>query len=482
MSVSFLLVIAVTFAYFALAPRIFRSEAKLFVRMGRESVALDPTATTGPIVAAADSRENEVNAVSELLTSRALAEKVVDHFGPQVILETDDKQGPSLGQRLSWLDDYNLNPLRVYSVREKAIKAFLENVGTLTNKKTSVLSVSYESEDPQLAHDVLAALLELARDEHLRIHRTKGSQEFFVEQSDVLRRNLAQLEEQLRDLKDQTGLAALATQRQIKLELIGALQADLVRARAEQDAARAEVERRRQQLRDQPAMVVTEQTTGQPQTARQTLRERLYDLEIKEQELAVKLTAEAPLLVHLRNQIAEARRILADEQPTTQTTKGVNPTHQAAELALQEREALLVASTARTASLEAKLAIAEGELKQLNAAEVEITRLEREIDLTRANYRKYADNLEQARIDHELEQAKISSLNTMQPPSFAVTPVSPRPIATFALGFVGAVLCSLGAALFADNRRRSSPAISVSPSEIVPTRLRRSDVAPANPR
>ena len=78
---------------------------------------------------------------------------------------------------------------------------------------------------------------------------------------------------------------------------------------------------------------------------------------------------------------------------------------------------LKIASTARTRSLEGKIAAVQEELKQLNASELELTRLEREIDLARTNYRKYAENLEQARIDQELEQAKISSLNLMQPPS-----------------------------------------------------------------
>jgi polysaccharide biosynthesis protein PslE len=121
MLLTFLAGIAVTLAYFAAAPRVFRSAAKLFVRMWRESVTLDPTATTGQVVAAADSRESEVNAVVELLGSRALAEKMVDQFGPTAILEMDpEKKSPSLGQRLAWLDAYNLNPLRVYSLRDVA--------------------------------------------------------------------------------------------------------------------------------------------------------------------------------------------------------------------------------------------------------------------------------------------------------------------------------------------------------------------------
>src|SRR5437868_14516512 len=71
----FFLVNLATLTYFALAPRKYRSEAKVFVRVGRESVTLDPTATTGHFVAVADSHESEVHAVEELLASRALAEQ-----------------------------------------------------------------------------------------------------------------------------------------------------------------------------------------------------------------------------------------------------------------------------------------------------------------------------------------------------------------------------------------------------------------------
>src|SRR5688500_7839770 len=41
-----------------LAPKTYRSEAKLFVRVGRESVTLDPTATTGQMISVYESREN----------------------------------------------------------------------------------------------------------------------------------------------------------------------------------------------------------------------------------------------------------------------------------------------------------------------------------------------------------------------------------------------------------------------------------------
>src|SRR5262245_18299487 len=125
--------VALTLAYFSLTPRKFQSEAKVLVRIGRESITLDPTATTGQYVAMAESRESELHAVEELIASRATAEKIVDQFGPAVILEKGSSE-QSLGDRLAWLDSYNLNPLKIYSLRDKAIKALSKNLGITAGK------------------------------------------------------------------------------------------------------------------------------------------------------------------------------------------------------------------------------------------------------------------------------------------------------------------------------------------------------------
>ncbi|MDX1948465.1 MAG: hypothetical protein SFU86_23965 [Pirellulaceae bacterium] len=482
-------VIGLTLAYLSLAPRTFVSEAKLFVPVGRESTHLDPTATTGQFVAVTDSRETEIAAVEELLTSRVLAEKVVDKFTPAMVLERDPNAGPSLADRLSFLNDVNLNPLRVYSIRDKAILAFQESLKLTTGKKTSVIALAYESGSAELARDLLESLVQFAQEEHLRVNRTSGSLEFFDRQSNVLRQDLADKEEELRHLKDSTGLASLTSQREIQLEQIGNLEADLLKAQAERDATRAEIERRRKQLLDSPAMIVSELTTGQPNTPRLSMREKLYELEVKEKELASKLLDNAPLLIQIRSQIAEARQLVEKEEHTTQSTKGVNPVRQAAELALQEKEAALVALDAQTASLSDKIATGKESLKKINEHEVQLVSLEREIELARLAYRRYAESAELARIDSEIHNAKISSLVLMQPPSLSLTPANPSPKATLALGLLAAVGLSFGVALLAERSRSTNPAraaTTVAAREPAlapaPIRPRRGDAVPANPR
>ncbi|MDY0040415.1 MAG: Wzz/FepE/Etk N-terminal domain-containing protein, partial [Desulforhabdus sp.] len=68
------------------SPRIYQSDAKLMLRLGRESVSLDPTATIGQIAHIGQNRETEINSELEILNSRELAEKVVDAIGVENII------------------------------------------------------------------------------------------------------------------------------------------------------------------------------------------------------------------------------------------------------------------------------------------------------------------------------------------------------------------------------------------------------------
>src|ERR1700678_3340645 len=76
MFIAFALVFAASFAYFIWAKRLYTAEARLFIRLGRETVGLDPTATTNQVISVQDARENEVNSVQQLILSRTVAEEV----------------------------------------------------------------------------------------------------------------------------------------------------------------------------------------------------------------------------------------------------------------------------------------------------------------------------------------------------------------------------------------------------------------------
>jgi uncharacterized protein involved in exopolysaccharide biosynthesis len=476
---TFIVVCSLTAAHLSLAKRVYESEAKIYVRVGRESVTLDPTATTGQVVSLQESREGEVNAIEQLLLARETAAKVVDQLGPDAIFgKPSGSSGSPIKQTIKdWLaklDPINLNPLKVYDVRDKAITTLQKNLKVTAVRKTSIVTVSYSADDPAQARDIVDALVAQARSEHLRINRTKGSQEFFEHKEQQLRTDLERLEAELRDLKTNTGYAELATQRELLLQRIASMQTELLATQAEIGSAKAEVAARQVELAKIPELVTAEQTTGQPDTPENQMRTKLYDLEVLEQGLAAVQTDESPQLKSVREQIKQARAILGEEVPKMQTTKSLNRVRQESELALSARQAQLAALQAKEVALTNQLADARAELQSINQTEVQIAQLQRAIDLAAANHTKYSDYLEQARIDQELHNAKISSLNLLQPPSYSVTPVSPKPIQVLAGGFFLACCAAVGVAFFFEQRRLAKiarqPALEDRPLRVEPAR------------
>lgn len=465
---TFIVVCGLAAAYLSTAKRVYESEAKIYVRVGRESVALDPTATTGQVVSLQDSREGEVNAIEQLLLARETAEQVVDKLGTDIIFgKQPGSSGSSIKQTIKdWLaklDPINLNPVRVYDVRDKAITTVLKNLKVTAVRKTSIVTVSYSADDPAQARDIVDALVATAQAEHLRINRTKGSQEFFENKEQQLRTELENLEGKLRDLKTTTGFAELSKQRELLLQRISGMQTDLLATQTELSSAKAEVKARQEELATIPEFVTSDQTTGQPQSTESQMRTKLYDLEVLEKGLAARHTDESPQLRAVRQQIKEARTIVGDELPKTQTTRSRNKVRQESELALSSRQAQLAALQAKEMSLTIQLTEAKAELKAINKGEIEIAQLQRSINLAASNHGKYADYLEQTRIDQELHNAKISSLNLLQRPSYSITPVSPKPLMIIAGGFVLACCAAGGVAFLFEHRRLAAIASQPAP-------------------
>ena len=79
----------------------------------------------------------------------------------------------------------------------------------------------------------------------------------------------------------------------------------------------------------------------------------------------------------------------------------------------------------------------------LNENELRLAALQRDVDLLETDYRKYSANLEQARIDQQLEAQRMSNISIAQPASFEPRPVRPRTMLNLLLGLCAGVLGGL---------------------------------------
>jgi uncharacterized protein involved in exopolysaccharide biosynthesis len=503
MAAFFVAVLALVVVGTAMSETRYVSTSKLFVRLGRENVALDPAATMGQgmMMAVPASREDEINSVVEMLNSRVFAERLVDAFGPSALLGTAASSNRRLAQpadgsaapvalgpptaaereraRVAWAHGSGglapsglrvaglpvgvgepgagwgwlarLSPLTSLSDHERAIAKVRRRLSVSAPDKSMVITVSYEARSPEFARAVVTKLVDLFLEDHVRLNRTEGSRAFFESQTAAIKARLGEAERRLRDLKDQTGVTSVADQRRIQVERIGGLQDQALAAEAALAVAVSEVQAIATRLRDLPEMLVTERARGLANEAVDGMRQQLYLLQLREQELLSKYTESMPAVQEIRRQIGEAQRILNREQADrVQVTSGRNPAYEALHLAMLNAQSTVAAQRARLASVRRQLAETTGGLRSLNDGEMLIEQAERELSLQAESYRKYSVNLEEVRIDDALETERISNINIAQPATLEEKPTHPRKMQNYTFGLLLASFGSLGLAFVTD--------------------------------
>ena len=448
-------------------PDIYRSEANLLVRLGRENITLDPTVTTGQIINVSQSRENEVNLELEILKSRELSENVVDSIGPDAfhrlpvrkfLINSRNQKASGMTARevsievkKSPSNSEQLNPVVQPEDRDKAIRKVMKNLEIKAEKDSSIISISYESEDPKLAQNVIATLINYYLEKHIAVHQTPGSDQFFLQQVADLRNKLALSENELRSLRDESGISLLEEQRQVILKRIAELDGQTGAAEAELAACQAKVQALEKTLSSIPELLVTQETTGFSDHAVDLMRAKLYELQLKEHDVLSKFAEESRQVQMIRKEVAEAQMLLDKEiakAGRVEVSKGVNLAYTQTQTALFTERASLLSVQAKVANLTEQLANAKEGLKAINEADLKITRLRREISMQQANYQRYSENLEQARIDHALDREKISNISVVQPATFPTRPVPQRRTLKLALGILVGILGGIGLAFF----------------------------------
>ena len=428
------------------APRKYGSEAKLFLQIGRESVTLDPTATTGQTIALqASDRANEIVTVIDMIESRGIAEQVVDRLGENTILGRGQEGEENESSLLATVMDNTvglaigmLKSIDPISDREKAILTIEKSLDAEAEQNSTLIAIQYKAKNPQLAQQVAQTIIEVYREEHLRLHRTSGSKEFFEEQTAALRTELDQAVDKLKDARNRMNIVSIDARRTSLESRFNDIESTRYDTMQQLSSAQAKVSDIRKQMQSMPERIVSEEVTV-PNTGADLLRVQLYNLQVQMLEEQAKYQDDHPKLQATKMQLKEAESMLAKvSDDRVETTQDVNPNHRSLALSLAQAESDLAALEALWTELDKQRSTIVAELKQLNDSELEIDQLKRETQLARTNYFRYAENLEEARIDRELDNERISNVIIAQPATLWQKPISPNKALVGLLSLVGA--------------------------------------------
>lgn len=447
-------------------PKKYESSGKLFVRLGRGGVTLDPTVTTSQTILIQESRESEINSIVDVLQSRDTLERVVNHpnLGPERILATESLlQHVKIPRLSTWLpnaknkvdEDDTLDYDRLMLVND-AVERLYDNLSVKAPRKAANISISCRSESPKLSQEIVATLMEVYLDRHVEARKTDGSFDFFQQQYDQLTTVIEERSEKLAELKNELGIMSVDETQSALRHHISELERDLVVARGKAEAATSRIETTQQLVTTIPENVEMETTTGVANQANDLMRDRLYQLELEERDLANRYAADHPLLVSIRKKVAEAKQVIDGvAEHRTEVRAVVNENLISLRLNLLNAETDKAVAEAEIKHFETCLATAEEKLRKLNSRDVELQRLERELTEARQSQEVYAEKLEEARINVELDKERISNVAIIQPASLQVQHVSPSYKLVLVGGLLSAIVAAVAAAYLLESLRRS---------------------------
>ncbi len=285
-------ILFIVFVAANMAPKTYQSEAKLFVRVGRESVSLDPTATTGQMISVYESRENEINSVVDVLQSRVILESVVERIAPQLRNEQATTQ---TGQKVARLQN------------DKMIRELERSIEVIHSKKSNVITVTAKAQSPELAQTILKEALAAFREQHLRINRTQGSFEFFQGQKSQLEKKLNTARTNFRDAKNKYGLITIEGHRKNLEDQIQSLELAIMENDRERFSTKAELHAIEEMKKNTLPELQVQSVTGFFNDAKEQTREHLHQLELEHQKLSAKYTERQSQVRSVKAKIDAAR-------------------------------------------------------------------------------------------------------------------------------------------------------------------------------
>jgi uncharacterized protein involved in exopolysaccharide biosynthesis len=379
----------------------YRAEMKILVRRER----VDPVVTSQSNslqFAREEVTEAELNSEVELLNSSDLLRKAVLATG--LHNQEHGEQEVRIAKAVRRLGkDLHIEPLR----------------------KTNVISVTYESSDPELASKVLNALASLYTEKHLEVHRPSGEFKFFDQQTEQYRKGLQLAEQKLTDFTRQHGTVSAQMERDITLQKLSEFEVSYKQTQA----AIAETEQRVRALEQQqaslPGRLTTQVRTSDNPQLLQQMKSTLLTLELKRTELLTKFEPSYRLVQELDKQIAETRAAIAaeDKAPVREQTTDQNPTSLWVNSEMAKARTDLSALRAKAAATNAILSSYRQSARDLQESTVVQQDLLRTAKTAEENYLLYQRKQEEARINDALDQRGILNVAIAEQPTVPALPV-----------------------------------------------------------
>ena len=399
--------IAAALAFYKTSPRIYQSEAKLFIRYVMESRTPGRGADDTSVKSPDPGGQTILSSELEIITSLDLVGKVADAIGVEKFIPHPTNDGKD---------------------RDRAIILVSESFQAQIPPRSSVVQMSFSSTNAAIVQPVLQEFINFYLKKHVEIHRSSGLvDDFLTQETEQLRSRLSQTEEDLRKAKSKLGFPSVEDAKKTLTTLSSRLRQDIFEAETE--------------LAERTAFLATIAPSSKPEGTEMptpttalpddvvvsygSTTARIEFLRKTEQELLGQFTPENSRVKETHAQLAEvleAKKKLEDDYPSLSilhsspnTATSNNPKTPTTDLVVES--ARIRALQSKINSLNEQLVKLKNETSSVDQMEGEIVELNRKKELEETNYRKYAASLEQGRLDEAMSSGHVSNISEIQSPS-----------------------------------------------------------------
>lgn len=407
-----------------LLPPVYEAKSSLLVKLGREYFNLAEGSNNIPLV----SQDEAVNSEVKIITNPELVDEVITAIGIA-------KLYPELVQ----------NPPARMTLMQAAGMEFTKNFSAEAVKKSNVIEVYFRHKTPELAAETLNILVDLYREQHLRIFSDRKSS-FMQSQLLFLEEKLTRSERDLETFKQKNRVFSLDEQRTLLLKQ----RADFDSTLRETANRISELVARTATLKGLASNLVKDKGLYTPTEIDKVLVEakaRLLGLQLREKELSQEYSENSRLVSDIRAQIGIVQGFLIDQESDSLAgAKRGNRVYQEIVTDIVRSEAELKSQRARGDTLKKQITDFDEEIRALDLRETEFEALRRTVAINEKNFNTYVDKLESARLTDTMDHQKMANVSVIHGASVPAKPIKPKKAVNILMGIV---LGALGAICFA---------------------------------
>ena len=437
-----LAVAALTFVGVNLVTPKYKSEARVLIE-GRENVFFRPVAEQNSIDRDRTVDQEAVTSQVQLALSRDLARQVIKQLKLGELAEFDSTlRGVSLMRYSLGFLGLAKDPLSM-TPEERVLESYYDRLTVFQVDKSRVISIEFQSADPELAAKVANAVAEnfLTFQQVARQEQTRAASRWLGGEIDMLRKRVAEAEAKVEEFRAKTNLFIGTNGTTLSSQTLGESNRDLAAARSQ----KADLEAKAKFIRDvlkrgapvEYSDMINSELIRRLNEQRVTLRAQLA-------EQSSTLLDAHPRIKELKAQIGDLDRQIRDE---------------AARLARSFENDARIAG-ARVESLQSTLDQLKQQAASTNGQDVELRALEREAKAQRDLLESYLAKYREATARDTLSGP--SDVRIISRALVSNTPYFPKKlpimlVATLAALFIGAGFITTGELLAGNVYRAGTP-------------------------